>query len=342
MKNIYSSPDSLIAPHPKRLIEDFSDETLTIHAGAHANSRQAEPIKVPNHVNLRYEHDIGKLYIARRFFTEHDLKDLIRALRNYSTYVGSLQMRIDKGTRRKSSPITCYCFDLTQQHVLKERVYGRKEHTIRHHEKELEYLNTEIRTAYPLQIKKDLRQLDRMLADIPDQYYRTKVVEMCRTVRKIADRTVRIQLETLNMLNRGHVQRKYKKALAEQPPRERTKFDGFDQLIKLCLPKTARYYDVYRVRTDGTVQHRKEDILPFEVIDKFTGKNEMSAAYSETSHSDGSGHCKFIWIRMGLVRWAVQEGILPKNYMDDKRCVVKENHYFLRTTVYCLKLDLRR
>lgn len=328
----------LSVPHIWELITPYKSAILTISSSSHANNPKTAHDEVPEQVLIRYEHDLNILYISRQFFINHPQPMLLKSMQRYQSYKGPRQLRLDKGTGRKSNPQTCYCFDLNLPQTLKEESYGTREHTLQSKLRAAELHDTDMRR----EMQRITQEFDRFMASLTDKTFKSDLMKAMRNLRYLVEKSYKIHAETITMVERRSVLARYKKQHKEKPPRERVHMPQLDALIKTYSPKIVRKYDTYKVMPDGTVKHRKEDVVPYDMMDFYVAKYDIPAIYEETSMSDGSKRNRFLWFRLTILRDAVKQGLLPKNFMDDIRCLVKENKYFLKTTVRCVKLDLNR
>ena len=324
--------------HPRAFLTIYSDVILPISSSTHANNLKAPLDGLPDRILMRYETDRELLYISKQFFTEHHEPRLLKSMQRYQTFKGSRQLRIEKGTGIKSDPQTCYCFDLNAPHVLKEECYGTKEHKHRNLVRSVEVHDTDLRRL----ATQTFAELNEFMDSLNEQTFKSSVMRNMRQLRRLVEVSFKLHTEAVNMLELRTLRNKYKKDKKSSTPVERVHMPELDEVLKLFMPNLIRKYDVYKLQPDGTVKHKKELILPPGEFDFYTAKNNVSGVYEETSLSDGTRHTKFLWFRLSFLRDMVKQGQLPKNFMDDKRCLVKENKSFLRTTVRCVKLDLRR
>lgn len=324
--------------HPRDLLNAFAQHVLRIRSDAHT-LHKVSTCQVPsNTVYLRYEHDLDKLYIARSFFTVL-LKqpDLVQELRRYVTFVGQAHMRIDRGVPNPDSRReVCYVLDLSKPQLLKERPRAILKTKYIAHDESSELLKIK-RT---LDDREWVQNVEVLMKALPDRVYHMAAARILRDHARIIDRVRRINIETINMIERRKVQARYSSLKKAEPPRVRVRMPELDDLIRLYAPGFIKRIDAHRM-LDGVMVHKKSEVLPFPIRDKYDAM-KVSGLYEETSRSDGSGYRKTLWLALFVVRNAVKEGKLPKNYVDDPRVVVKENKYLGKTTVRCLKIDLMR
>lgn len=329
-----TSLEIAVPQHPRDFLTEFPAHLLTIHSWAHASASVPSSYQMPsNHVYLRHEHDIDKLYIARSFFTLNHALPVLAVLQKFTTYVGSIQMRLCKGTKRDSEEPTqrCYVFDLTKPHVLREPLTKTKRGEYRAKEMLVDM------QKYRLSANKEFNTL---MMELPDKYYKARFSQIARIIMRESEKAIKLHEEIINAVQRRRVQAKYRIERQSEPPRERVHMPELDALIKLYAPGFIKKIDAYRM-VDGSMVHKKSEVLPFPIRDKWDAAR-VSGLYEETSHTDGTGYRKTLWIALHAVRDAVKQGTLPKNYMDDKRAVIKENKYIGKTTMRCLRLDMRR
>jgi len=320
--------------HPRDFLTEFPTHLLTIPSWAHASSTVQPSYQMPsNPVYLRHEHDIDKLYIARSFFTLNHALPILSALQKFTTYVGSTQIRLCKGTKQLSEEATqrCYVFDLSKPHVLRETQTKAKRGEYRAKEMLIDMRQHKLSAN---------AEFNKLMQELPDKYFRTRFSQIARIIMRESEKAIKLHEEIINAVQRRRVQAKYRVDKKAEPARERVHMQELDELIKTYAPGFIKKIDAYRM-VNGEMVHKKAETLPFEIRDKWDAM-KISGLYEETSHSDGTGYRKTLWLALHAVRDAVKNGKLPKNYMDDKRAVVKENKYLGKTTVRCLKLDMRR
>lgn len=338
-----TNSDPCAIQHPRDFLTLFPDHTLRIRSDAHALSTLKLYEMPSNDVYLRHEHDVDKLYIARSFFTKGlSTLDILNQLRQYLTFVGTVTMRIDRGTPKhvtensNSDREQCYVFDLTQPQMLKQRVrVGRRA------KMEAYYLNDELlKISRTTDTREWLNNLKTFMKALPDKQFHSAFATLMRDHALHIEKSLKLHGDVIGMIERRKVQARYSALKKAEPPKVRVDMPEFDELIKVYALGLIRRVDAYRM-VNGEMMHKKAETMPFEVRDKWDAM-KISGLYEETSHSDGTGYRKTLWLALHIVRNAVKEGKLPKNYMDDKRAVVKENKYLGKTTVRCLKLDMRR
>lgn len=324
--------------HPRDFLTLFPDNTLRIRSDAHALSTLKLYQMPSNRVYLRHEHDLDKLYISRSFFTENLASPhILNQLRQYVTFVGVVSMRIDRGTpahTRKNSGARreqCYIFDLTAPHVLRETQTKTKRGENRAKEMLVDMQKHRLSAN---------KEFNALMLELPDKYYNTRFCQIARIIMRESEKAVKLHEEIINAVQRRRVQAKYRIEKQSAPPRERVRMPELDALIQLFAPGFIKKIDAYRM-IDGAMVHKKSEVLPFPIRDKWDAMN-VSGLYEETSRADGTGYRKTLWIALHAVRDAVKRGALPKNYMDDKRAIIKENKYIGKTTMRCVKLDMMR
>lgn len=323
-----------VPQHPRDFLTEFSAHLLTIPSWAHASSSMPPSYQMPsNHVYLRHEHDLDKLYIARSFFTLNHALPILTVLQSFTTYVGSVQMRLCRGTNKGSNEPTqrCYVFDLTAPHVLRET-----QTKIKRGENRAKEMLVDMQ-KHRLSANKEFNAL---MLELPDKYYSTRFCQIARIIMRESEKAIKLHEEIINAVQRRRVQAKYRIEKQSAPPRERVRMPELDALIQLFAPGFIKKIDAYRM-IDGAMVHKKSEVLPFPIRDKWDAMN-VSGLYEETSRADGTGYRKTLWIALHAVRDAVKRGALPKNYMDDKRAIIKENKYIGKTTMRCVKLDMMR
>ena len=319
--------------HVKDLLALYPAILLRVHSKSHALSARAEYDIPEDGVEMRYEFDIDKLYITRTFFTSRDSLDILKSLQGYLTYVGSCSMRITRGTSLHSNNSQCYCFDLTRPHIPRDN--------LKPHQRKI-YQTTKLNTDLRRDKRAVLSGARQFMQSLPDQQFKSEFAVIFRNVMRMVKESEKLHTETIEMLTRETVRRKYRKEILKEKaePVERVAMPELDALIKELAPLFIKRIDAWRLK-DGVMVHKKEETHPFPVADKWDARR-LTGLYEETSNNDGSCYRKILWIPIEWVRVAIKAGRLPKNFMEDKRCVVKENKYLVRTTIRCVKIDLRR
>lgn len=318
--------------HPRDFLTRYAESILHIKSTVHALQDKPEFTLQESPPMMRYEFDIDKLYIPAQFFIDYGATHILKDLQRYVTYVGVRTMRLCKGTRQfMTYPSRCHCFDLSKPHVLrKSHMQGPRA--------------AYAATCVSADIDAAMRDLEarqyEFVNSLPDKNFHSEFAKRWRELLRLIRKAHILNSASVSMLERKKVLAQYRKTKDAEPPRERVRMPEFDELIKVYALGLIRRVDAYRM-VNGEMVHKKAETMPFEIRDKWDAMR-ISGLYEETSHSDGTGYRKTLWLALHIVRNAVKEGKLPKNYMDDKRAVVKENKYLGKTTVRCLKLDMRR